>query len=165
MPNPPQPQTPRGCKKIRVVVSPAGSGKSYFLRQYEYATVIEADDICLAKNHPDLVIWKSEAYRTKSWEKYDSEYAACLKKELPEGYILLCASSDLAHALEAEVLAVITVTKDIWTQNMKNRGSNIPKHAPGYDKEVSDPNSIVCASNEEYAWTLASILYRAIQST
>lgn len=131
------PSSTSQVSSIAAIVLPAGSGKSYMLKNMGLglATVVEADDVCHPRETAILSEMRTDAKYTGEWANYDYYYGNIIKSRLKPNSIILLASSDLAEAMCITVLDVCVLSLREWRGNIVSRGEDPGKYKTNYDKE------------------------------
>lgn len=137
-----QPMTRPHRKVLAAIILPTATGKSFLVKQGLPPHVKEADNICHVRETYLLSEFRDDAKITGDWTKYDAKLAAHLRLRAQDGDIILLASSDLAVALDAVILGTCILGRQLWENNVLNRGQPISKYEGCYNSALKNAEMI-----------------------
>lgn len=130
---------------------PAATGKTTLLKSLPCDDMQEADDICHPRRTQELSDLRSQAKQTGDWKQYDILLSReILTRVSPKTRVILLASSDLANALNLEVLGSVVLDMPLWSANVASRNEDVMKYLDHYNKAIIE-GAYVCSSYSDLA--------------
>jgi hypothetical protein len=137
-------------KVIGAIILPTATGKSFLIKQGLPSHVKEADAICHVRETYLLSDFRDYSKRTGDWSKYDEQLGKHLRERCSDGDIILMASSDLARSMKAVILGTCVLGRQLWENNVLQRGQPIDKYLGCYLQAVDDAPEVDDSYGELY---------------